>query len=125
MGETGFWSKLDELVTTGRIVVERPAGTAHPRYPSCVYPLDYGYLEGTQGSDGDGVDVWIGSQPERTVTAIVCTVDMEQLGAELKILVGCTKREAATILRSHNVGSQSALLVERSWTDSAVPKLTE
>jgi inorganic pyrophosphatase len=120
-----FWSKLDELVATGRIVVDRSAGTTHPRYPSYVYPLDYGYLEGTQGGDGDGVDVWIGSQPERIVTAIVCAVDVEQLVAELKVLVGCTKQEAAAILGNHNVGSQSAVLVERNRSDSSAPKLAE
>jgi inorganic pyrophosphatase len=101
-------------VDASRLVLDRPAGTSHPRLPSLVYPLDYGYLEGTRSDDGEGVDVWIGSQPARKVTAVICTVDLSQRIVELKILLGCTRREARDVLRTHNVGSQSAVLVERN-----------
>ncbi len=125
MGNEGFWSKLDHLVDASHLVVDRPAGTAHPCFPSFVYPLDYGYLEGTRSGDGEGVDVWVGSRPERAVTAIVCTVDLELEVAELKILVGCSEREANEMLGAHNVGSQSAVLIKRSeghWPASEVTK---
>jgi inorganic pyrophosphatase len=32
-----FWSRLDQLVETSEIVVDRPKGTPHPRYPEIVY----------------------------------------------------------------------------------------
>jgi inorganic pyrophosphatase len=40
----GFWSRLDELLATSRLVIDRPKGTRHPRYPEVIFPLDYGYL---------------------------------------------------------------------------------
>jgi inorganic pyrophosphatase len=109
-----FWLRLDELVAACTLVVDRPAGTLHPRFASFSYPLDYGYLEGTRSGDGAGIDVWVGSLPGRTVTAVVCTVDGQKRDAEVKILLGCTSQEAQEILASHNVGSQSAWLVERT-----------
>jgi inorganic pyrophosphatase len=71
-----FWRKLDRLVAEHELVIDRPKGSRHPRYPEMVYPLDYGYLAGTQAADGAGIDVWVGSLLGRTVTAVVCTVDM-------------------------------------------------
>lgn len=108
-----FWAKLDELVATGSLKIDRPKGSAHPRYPSLTYPLDYGYLEETQSADGGGLDVWVGSLPDKTVTAIVCTVDLKKRDAEIKILLGCTPQEAREILRVHNSGPQAGMLVER------------
>jgi len=55
-----FWQALDLLVEEHELVIDRPAGSAHPRYLSFVYPLDYGYLKGTASSDGSGIDVWRG-----------------------------------------------------------------
>jgi hypothetical protein len=59
--EEDFWDFLERLVASSRPVVDRPKGSRHPRYPALVYPLDYGYLEGTQAMDGGGVDFWRGS----------------------------------------------------------------
>ena len=42
-----FWSHLDRLVESCGLVIDRPKGTAHPRYPDLIYPVDYGYLDGT------------------------------------------------------------------------------
>ena len=40
-----FWELLDKLVENSEIVIDRPKGTAHPRYPDFVYKVDYGYLK--------------------------------------------------------------------------------
>ena len=109
-----FWQALDRLVAGREVVIDRPRGTSHPRYPEFAYPLDYGYLAGTRSGDGEGVDVWIGSQPQQGVTAVVCTVDLLQLDVEVKILLGCTQQEARQALAVHNWGSMSAILVERA-----------
>lgn len=109
-----FWRTLDELVSTSRLVIDRSAGSAHPRCPDFTYPLDYGYLQGTVAADGDGMDVWVGSLPKRRVTGIICTVDLHKRDAEIKILLACTLAEARLALATHQRGSQAALVV---WRD--------
>ena len=64
--------------------------------------------------DGGGVDVWVGSLPERRVTAVVCTVDTIKRDTELKLLLGCTPEEADVVLRTHNSDLQAAMLIPRS-----------
>ena len=111
-----FWSTLDRLVATSNVVIDRPKGSAHPRYPSFFYPHAYGFLENTASIDGGGVDVWMGSLPDKTVTAVVCTVDLVKRDSEVKILLGCTPQEAQEILSVHNSGPQAAILIERKAT---------
>lgn len=108
-----FWLKLDQLVAASNLKIDRPKDTSHPRYPSFVYPLDYGYLENSRSGDGFDIDVWIGSLSSRTVTAIICSVDLQKRDTEIKILLGCTSEENQTILDIHNIGSQSAILLVR------------
>ena len=102
MYSSEFWAALDQLVSTSRIVIDRPAGTAHPRYPQCIYPLDYGYLEGTASMDGGGIDLWRGSDPGGGLNAIICTVDLMKHDSEIKLLIGCTEEEIQTVLAFHN-----------------------
>lgn len=108
-----FWCKLDELVQSCHLVIDRPQGSAHPRYPDIIYPLDYGYLAGTTAADGGGIDVWVGSLPECRITGIISAVDLLKRDAETKILLGCTADEANAALATHRTGSQSAILIER------------
>lgn len=63
--------------------------------------------------DAGGIDVWAGSQRESGVTGVICTVDLIKMDAEIKILLGCTTEEAQSILRLHNEGPQSAVLITR------------
>lgn len=76
MDDSGFWSALDQLISRSQLVIDRPAGSSHPRYPSTVYPLDYGYLSGTSSMDGGGLDAWLGSDPARRLGGVICTVDL-------------------------------------------------
>lgn len=108
---TLFWDELRALVRDHRIVIDRPRGTTHPRFPEFVYPFDYGYLEGTSGGDGQGIDVWLGTGDRSELTGIVCTVDLNKNDAELKLLLGCTAEERELILDVHNHAPQAALLV--------------
>lgn len=111
-----FWQSLDSLVSTSEIVIDRPCGTTHPRYPDFIYPFDYGYLQGTAANDGDGIDIWIGSQSARHLTGIIVTIDLLKRDSEIKILLGCTADEHQIILAIHdqssNGGMQSAILLE-------------
>jgi inorganic pyrophosphatase len=112
--DDGFWQLLDRLVATSRIVIDRPKGSAHPRYPDLIYPVDYGYLADTTAPDGNEIDVYRGSLPDATVGAVVCTVDERKRDSEVKVLLGCTAEDTRIILARHNTGGmQRALLVER------------
>jgi len=71
-----FWERLEALARSSEVVIDRPKGSAHPRFPAIIYPLDYGYLKGTTGGDGNEIDVWRGSMPEEIFNAIVCTADL-------------------------------------------------
>lgn len=108
-----FWTRLDALIASSEVVLDRPRGTRHPRVPEIVYPLDYGYLKGTSGGDGNEIDVWCGSLPDGRLDAVVCTVDMMKRDAEIKLLMGCTPAEKQIICDFHNEGNMSGLLVER------------
>jgi inorganic pyrophosphatase len=94
-------------------VVDRARGTPHPRYPGFIYPLDYGYLQGTRSGDGGGIDVWLGSRRGSTVTGVVCCVDTLKGDVEMKLLIGCTREEMRLVLGMHNDGEQSAVLLVR------------
>jgi inorganic pyrophosphatase len=114
MNSSSFWRALDALLQTSTLTIDRPKGSAHPRYPEFLYPLDYGYLEGTTSCDGAGIDAWVGSLPQKRLTALLCAVDLEKRDAEIKLLLGCTPEEAQQLLAIHNTGTQSAILLKRS-----------
>ena len=97
-----FWEILDEWVNTYEIVIDRPKGSTHPKYPSFRYRLDYGYLKNTTSMDGDGIDVWLGSDPARRVDAVMCIVDRMKGDSEIKILIGCTEEEKQIVYETHN-----------------------
>ena len=108
-----FWTYLEELVSTSEVVLDRPRGSQHPRYPAIVYPLDYGYLKNTRSGDGDGTDVWVGNGVEQEITGIVCSVDLAQRDTEIKILLGCTPGDIDIIADFHNRGDQAAIVIRR------------
>ena len=97
-----FWQAIDSLASSGRIVIDRPKGSSHPKYPDCIYPVDYGYLENTTSMDGGGIDVWRGSLTTDTVDAIICTVDLMKKDSEIKLIMGCTEEETKIIYEFHN-----------------------
>ena len=96
-----FWKALDELVSNSEIVIDRPRGSAHPRFPNFIYKVDYGYLKDTSSMDGGGIDVWVGSG-EKKIDAIMCIVDLRKKDSEIKILVGCTEEEKLEVYKTHN-----------------------
>jgi inorganic pyrophosphatase len=92
-----FWTQIEQLVASSRIVIDRPKGSEHPRVPGCIYPLDYGYLEGTTSSDGEGIDVWIGSRHGVGLVGVICTVDLPKREIETKLLIDCSDTEIDTV----------------------------
>lgn len=114
MSEKTFWDHLDRLVAGGRVIVDNPRGTHDGGSNTVVYPVDYGYLEGTSSMDGDGIDVFVGSDPGQRIDAIVCTLDLVKRDSEIKVLLGCTEEEKLEIVRLFEAyPSMRGLLVRR------------
>lgn len=113
MSDADFWEALDGFVSESRLVIDRLLGSAHPRYPQKIYPLDYGYLEGTVSGDGDGIDVWRGSRPEQRVNGLLLTVDADKRDAEIKLLLGCTLEEMQQAVHFSAQGAMQARLLPR------------
>ena len=111
---TEFWKLLDELVQKSEIVIDRPKGTSHPKFPNFIYKVDYGYLKDTASMDGGGIDVWVGSKDNRGINAVICIVDMLKRDSEIKILIGCTEEELALVYETHNeTDSMKGILIRR------------
>jgi inorganic pyrophosphatase len=109
-----FWNAIDRLVQLSEIIIDRPKGTAHPRYPDFLYEVDYGYLKDTASMDGGGIDIWKGTEKEQIVDAIICTVDLMKKDSEIKILLGCTEEEKEKIYQTHNNSScMKGILIRR------------
>ena len=107
-----FWLALDKLVAESEIVIDRPKGTSHPKYPDFVYHLDYGYLKNTSSPDGEGIDVWVGSG-EKKVDAVMCIIDLTKKDSEIKILIGCTEEEKHIVYTTHNTPFMKGILIRR------------
>lgn len=41
------------------VVVDRPLGSSHPSYPGLRYPVNYGYVPGVMGGDGEEQDAYL------------------------------------------------------------------
>lgn len=76
--EIEFWQYLDKLVNSSSVVVDRPRGTTHPRFPDLIYPLDYGYLQDTISTDQSGIDFWVGDNEDKILDALICTIDLKK-----------------------------------------------
>lgn len=108
-----FWEQMDELVAAWPIVIDRPQGTHHPKFPTFIMPLDYGYLEGTTASDGDGIDCWCGSLVRTRVNGVIVSVDMMKRDTEVKLMIGCTSDEMRRAWETFRHPPQEAILIER------------
>lgn len=106
-----FWKSLYSLLDTHAIVIDRPAGSAHPNFPGLIYPLAYGYLNGTRSQDDNGIDVWRGSGDASLVNGIFCNIDLLKSDCEIKIVLGCSPQEIKIIAAFHNDFSQAALWI--------------
>ncbi len=104
-----FFAALDRLVGGASLRIDRPCGSAHPRFPEVIYPVDYGYLEGTSGGDNEGVlegtsggdnegvDVFRGTASGAGIVGIVLTADLTKRDVEVKILLDCSTDEIEAI----------------------------
>lgn len=50
---------MSVLGRTVTVTVDRPMGSCHPHFPNTLYPVNYGYIEGIMGGDGEPQDAYI------------------------------------------------------------------
>lgn len=105
MKHDDFWKLADLLIREDAIVVERPKGTTHPKFPQLVYPIDYGYVNNIHSSDGEELDVWIGTNDDRNVVGLIITIDILKKDSEVKYLFACNAEEILEIEQFHNSSS--------------------
>jgi inorganic pyrophosphatase len=108
-----FWDYLHDLIDTSQIVIDRPKGSIHPRFPNTGYPVDYGYLNKTTSIDGSGVDIWVGSLEKNIIVGVLCTVDLLKRDSELKIIYNCTEDEIHSIVNYVNMNQMRAIFIAR------------
>jgi inorganic pyrophosphatase len=111
------WECWDAIIRYRGIVVDRPKGSAHPRYPDWVYPVDYGYVPGTVGGDGHEVDVFAGNARTGLVGALV-THDTCKDDDEIKLLWNLTDDDIELIMSFLFGGEMIGHLVRRGDASS-------
>ena len=47
---------IGKIVT---VTIDRPKDSCHPKYPDLIYPINYGYIEGVIGGDGEEQDAYV------------------------------------------------------------------
>lgn len=109
-----FWQKLDTLYLSSKLIIDRGKNTCHYKYSNLVYPVDYGYLVDTTGTDQAPVDVFKGSEKASLVQGIVVSADILKKDCDVKLLVGCSEEEEHDILVFLNQTEfQKAILLHR------------
>jgi inorganic pyrophosphatase len=110
----GYWDSLEELVNNNGITIDRKKGTHHPKYSNIVYVADYGYINDSKSMDGNGIDVFVGTDLDKRINGIICTIDRLKNDLEIKVLIGCTKQDVEEILgQLNNSEYMKAMYIER------------
>ncbi len=86
------WEGWDALIARNGVTIDRPYRTRHPDFPEIIYPMDYGYVNGTTSTDGHEVDVFVGSAGGGLV-GLILTQDHRRGDREAKLLYRCTPEE--------------------------------
>ncbi len=62
------------LGKTVAIEIDRPLGSAHPCHDGLVYPVNYGYIPGVSGGDGEELDVYLLGVDEAVKACTACVI---------------------------------------------------
>jgi inorganic pyrophosphatase len=108
-----FFQTFEALIEKNGVTIDRPKGSAHPRFPELIYPINYGFINGTHSQDGEGIDIFLGDLDNRHVVGVICTVDSIKNDPEIKVLVACSEKNIPTALMMLTHDPMRAILVRR------------
>jgi inorganic pyrophosphatase len=112
--DTLFWEYIDTMKRENEIIIDRPKGTRHPKYNDMVYDVDYGYIKNTKSMDDGGIDIFVGTENNKNIDALICIIDLLKKDSEIKILMGCTEDEKIKIYKFLNDSEfMKAIMVRR------------
>ena len=77
--------------------------------------MDYGYLNRTTSSDDEAIDVFIGSNAVKKLTAVIITVDIMKKDSEIKLLLGCSKEGKTALDFCNQTDNMQGILVSRKY----------
>ena len=111
-----FWQKLDTIYLSSKLEIDRPKDSVHYKYSNLIYPVDYGYLKDTTGTDMKPIDVFKGSLSGNQVQAVAISADILKKDSEVKLMVGCSEDEIYDIMAFLNQTEfQKAVLLRRGY----------
>ncbi|MDR2066650.1 MAG: hypothetical protein LBP57_02290 [Endomicrobium sp.] len=108
-----FFKTLEQWIEQNGISIDRPKGTPHPRFPNLIYPIDYGYINGTKSQDGSGIDLVKGDDESLKIVGIICALDPVKKDSEVKVLLNCTEENTKTAMMMFNNHIMKGILLRR------------
>jgi inorganic pyrophosphatase len=109
-----FFNAFETMIEENGVTIDRPRGSAHPRFPSRIYQIDYGYINETKSQDGEGIDVYQGDEESLGIVGIICIVDTMKKDSEIKVLFRCSEANIQTALKMSNNGLMHGVLMRRN-----------
>ncbi len=97
-----FWQKVETLLLSGNLKMEKKKGDVHSTFGNLIYPTDYGHLVDAKGAGEYGVSVYVGTGNHMEISALVVAVDILTKELDVKMLVGCNDDEIEDVLRFLN-----------------------
>ena len=86
------WELWEGFIGLKGITLDRPRLSKHPQHEEIVYPIDYGYVNGTTSADGEEQDIFVGTAQNGLVGAIF-TEDLQKGDSECKLIYDCSPEE--------------------------------
>lgn len=108
-----FWQKVDALLLSGDFKVTYKKGSVHPKYPSLIFPCDYGHVE-TLSSDGQSaLKVMKGTKGSKVEAVVVCANLLDK-NISVIALVGMKEDEENAALSFLNQNDyQKTVIIKR------------
>lgn len=119
-----FWQKLDTLVMSNVIEIEKKAGESHDELKSLIYPVDLGQISDTLGIGNHTLEIYRGKKLSgKGIQAIAVSCNILDKTVEVKLIVDCDEEEIQSIITFLNsMDFQKALLIRRG---SEIPEWDE